>query len=84
MAMEKPIVGTNVGGIPELVNNGQTGYVVEKGNLAMAVEAILSILSDNNLARKMGQLGRKTIRERYSWSIIAKKVLNVYSEMLVD
>lgn len=82
MAMEKPTVATDAGGNPEVVLNEKTGFVVERRNVTKMADAIISILSDKKRARSMGQLGRKLIVDKYSWEIVARKVLEVYEEAL--
>lgn len=84
MAMRKPVVVTNAGCMPEVVQDQQTGLVVEMGNVLQLADAIFSILSDKKLASRMGQRGRRLIEERYSWNIVAKKHLKVYEEALLE
>jgi len=77
MASGKPVVATNVGGIPSVVKDGITGFLVEYGNIEQLAEAIKTILTDENLARNMGKKGRE-IASNYDWSIISKKVERLY------
>ncbi len=46
--MEKPVIATNVGGIPELMKNNETGYLVEKENTDDLIKKISSLLEDDN------------------------------------
>jgi len=60
---EKPVIVTNVGGLPEAVENGKTGYVVkDDGEL---FEKIILLLKDNELAIKMGKTGRVRVQEKF-------------------
>ena len=73
--MKKPVVATNVGGIPELMRDNETGFLVEKGNSKELIEK-LSILIDNKEKRKgMGDNGRKFVEENFNWNKIAKEFL---------
>jgi len=63
MAMKKPVVGTNVGGIPELVRTGQTGTLVPARDAESMARAILDILDHPDRAKQMGENGRKLVEE---------------------
>jgi glycosyltransferase involved in cell wall biosynthesis len=82
MAMEKPVVGTRVGGIPDLVEQGLNGYLVSPGNGKELASAILKILNDKDLALKMGQAGRKKMTDRFSAESMVRSIEEVYSELL--
>jgi glycosyltransferase involved in cell wall biosynthesis len=82
MSMVKPVVVTDAGCMPEVVEDQRSGLVVEKGNIRQLANAITQILSDNNLALRMGERGRILVEERYDWNVIAKKHLEVYREVL--
>jgi glycosyltransferase involved in cell wall biosynthesis len=70
--MKKPVIATNVGGIPELMNNGKTGFLIEKNNSSDLQEKILFILKEIS-TQKMGSEGKKFVIENFDWEIIAKK-----------
>ena len=75
--MKKPVVATNVGGIPEIMKDNETGFLVEKGDVDGWIEK-LSLLINNNQKRKtMGEAGRKFIEDNFSWNIIAKEFLEI-------
>ncbi len=59
MASYKPLIGTNVGGIPELVRNEENGFLVERGDSAQIAQRILTLASDEKLRQEMGKAGRK-------------------------
>src|SRR5438034_8379072 len=63
MAFGKPIVATKVGGIPELVDDGITGFLVERGDPVMAAEQLDRLAVDLELRRKLGEAGRKVVSE---------------------
>jgi len=73
--MEKPVIATNVGGIPELMKDNETGFLVEKGNHEQIIEKISFLLENPEIAGKMGIAGRKFIEENFSWEKIAKEFL---------
>jgi glycosyltransferase involved in cell wall biosynthesis len=73
--MEKPVVATNVGGIPELMENEKTGFLVEKGNSKEWIEKLSLLINDKEKRESMGGNGRKFIEENFSWEQIAKEFL---------
>ena len=83
MASGKPVVASNVGGIPEIVVNEQEGSLVDYGNPEQLADIIIKLLSDKELRRKMGHAGREKARN-YNWNIIAEKTVNYYREIIGD
>lgn len=82
MAAGKPIIATHVGGIPDIVQDGVNGLLVEPGDAGAAASAINRILSDRGLAKRLGQAGKALVREKYQWSQIAGQVASLYAELL--
>lgn len=70
--MEKPVIATNVGGIPELMRNNETGYLVEKDNADDLIEKINLLLKNNEMRTKMGKEGREFVIKNFSWKVITK------------
>jgi glycosyltransferase involved in cell wall biosynthesis len=77
-----PVVTTNVGGIPEMIDSGRNGFLVQPFNAKDMADKILYYLEHPAQASEMGFLARKNILERFDWRLIVKKVLKVYSEAL--
>jgi glycosyltransferase involved in cell wall biosynthesis len=75
--MEKAVVATNVGGIPELMENNKTGFLVEKGDSGELIKKLRTLINDNNAARRMGIEGRKFVVDNFSWEIITKKFISI-------
>ena len=61
-----PVVGTSVGGIPEIIDNGKTGYLTEPDNPVELSKRIELLLHDEDKRKEMGIRGRKTIEKRTS------------------
>jgi len=80
--MQKPVIATNVGGIPELMKNNKTGFLIEKGDSENLKNKILELLDDTQKAQSMGREGRKFVEESFSWDIIAKKFVIDIKELL--
>ena len=77
-----PVVTTNVGGIPETIQNGKNGFLVEPFNPNQFADKINCLLEHPTIASEMGVLARKTILEQFDWRIVVKAVLKVYDEAL--
>jgi len=82
-AFKKPVVVTNVGSIPEVVDNGKTGYVVSPKDPERLAEAITDLLKDKRKRRKMGENGYKKSEDELSWDNIAVKTFEVYEKALL-
>ena len=70
--LKVPVVATNVGGIPELIKNNETGFLVKKGDHEELFEKLEILLNDNTLSKKMGNAGRDFISNNFSWEIISR------------
>lgn len=82
--MEKPVIATNVGGIPELMQDEITGYLIEKENTKQLEEKIDILFNDNSKSKLMGIQGRKFVKGKFEWDIIAKKFLESTKELEKD
>jgi len=78
MAYEKPIVATRVGGIPELVNDGQSGFLVERGDVDGTAERILRLLENPELRRQLGQAGGQITREKFALRQNVAQLIQTY------
>ena len=82
MAAGKPVVATNICGIPYMVDNGKTGFLFEPRDVQPLTEKIIALLQDDDLRHKMGKRAKEVAKKRWSADIIAKKTVNVYKEIL--
>jgi len=80
--MGKPVVATNAGGIPELMDNNNTGFLVEKGDHNGWKEKLSILISDNKKAKQMGTAGRDFVKDNFSWDKIAKKFITILNSTL--
>lgn len=78
MACGKPVVVSNVGGLPEYVFNRENGFVVKEGDVRQLACAIYNILVDTNLSEKMGQAGLSIIKNNFTWEAVTKRVMKTY------
>jgi glycosyltransferase involved in cell wall biosynthesis len=82
LACETPCVGSAVGGILDIIEDGKTGFFVEPGNAAAIAEKAWQIISDDGLREKFGKQGRLSVEERFSWEIKAQEMLSVYNGVI--
>lgn len=77
-----PVVTTTVGGIPETIDSGKNGFLVETFSPRQFADKILYLLEHPAFAQEMGAKARKTIVENYDWRIVVKEAMKVYDEAL--
>ena len=77
-----PVVTTTVGGIPETIESGKNGFLVEPFNQRQFADRIIYLLENPAKAAEMGAAARKTIVEGYDWSILVKEAMKVYDQAL--
>ncbi len=82
MASGKPVVATDGGGIPEIVQDGVTGLLVPMGDAKQMAAAICSLLADPVLAQEMGRRGQIRARDFFAIELTARRVENVYDQVL--
>lgn len=96
MSCETPVVGSDVGGIPEIIVEGETGYLIELESVSRTdfnpknpvefqknfASKVNQLLADEKLATAMGKAGRKRVLEKFSWESIAKTTYIYYEEVI--
>ncbi|MCI0614630.1 glycosyltransferase, partial [bacterium] len=84
MSCEVPVVATNVGGIPEVVKHGETGFLGELGNVNQMAEQVLTILKNPDLKAKMAAAGRRRAVELFDQRNIVPLYENYYQRILAQ
>ncbi len=82
MAMEKPVVATNVGGIPEMVSHGKTGFLVPAKDSPALAAMILKLLKSPEMRREMAKTGRKRVEDNFSIEKTVEKIQAIYDELI--
>jgi starch synthase len=80
MACGTAVVASRVGGIPEVVADGETGLLVPSGDPAALADALNTVVGDRDRAAAMGQLGRKRAIAEFGWQAIAAQTVALYAE----
>jgi glycosyltransferase involved in cell wall biosynthesis len=82
MCARKPVVATAAGGVPELMRDGETGFVVDVGDQEEFAEKAVALLLDAELRRRLGERGREVAERLFRTDVVAAKTKLVYDEML--
>jgi len=82
MAAGAPVAATAVGGVPDVVVEGETGYLVEAGAVEGMAEAIIGLLRDSEKAREMGIAGREAVYPRFAAQTLIANIEGLYAELL--
>lgn len=82
MASGTPVVCSRVGGVPEIVEDGVNGFLVDAGDDAQLRDRLATLLADPALAERMGRRGRDMVLDRYTWDHCARRCLAAYEEIV--
>jgi glycosyltransferase involved in cell wall biosynthesis len=82
MALAKPVVATDVGGIPEAVVNGVTGLLVPPGQPSRLADAILCLIEDRSTRLRMGMAGYARVRQHFTIKAQMGALESLYAELI--
>jgi N-acetyl-alpha-D-glucosaminyl L-malate synthase BshA len=82
MACEVPVIATNVGGVPEVVDHGVDGYLVEPGEVQRAAKYAIDLLSRSDRGRAMGQLARLNAKKKFCANDVIPMYERYYERIL--
>jgi glycosyltransferase involved in cell wall biosynthesis len=82
MACGLPVIGTKVGFLPNLINHGETGFLVELNNIKELKERILFFTKNREKARAFGSKARNFVEKNFSWEESAKRIENICYEVV--
>jgi alpha-maltose-1-phosphate synthase len=82
MASGTPVVCSRLGGLPEVVRDGETGFLVTPGDVGELHDRVAMLVADRRLAARMGSLGRQLVLDRFTWQACAARCLRVYQDLL--
>jgi len=82
MAMKVPVVATNVGGLPEVVEDGKTGLIIPAGDVDALCSSIKYLIDNSDIRLKMGENGRKRVLERFTIEENVRKTENIFLQLI--
>ena len=81
-ACGKPVIASEVGGLKDLVINGETGLLFEPGNVKQLVRSIFNLTNGNDVAKEMGLKGKNFVRENFTVEKVVERLEKVYEEVV--
>jgi glycosyltransferase involved in cell wall biosynthesis len=84
MALGKPVVATGVGGIPEVLEDGASGYIAAVGAIDELAERVIRLLNDAALRADMGAAGAATVESRYHVRHRVEAIERLYRQVLEE
>ena len=78
MACAKPVIASNLPGVRGVFKKGKHGLLAQPDNVDDLANKVKAILSDKNLARKMGQAGKELVKKKYTWEKVGKRLNSIY------
>lgn len=82
MAMRKPVVATNVGGIPEVITHMQNGVLVSPCNSQQLAEVLIDLLGNKSIRESLAREAQKTVEHKFNLEMMVEKTYNLYQEVL--
>ena len=84
MACGLPVIGSDVGGIPDIIEDNKTGIMISEKDISGISGAILKLIENENYLEKLSIQGYDIVRDRFSWKKISKLYLNVYETYSIN
>ena len=82
MACEVPVIASKVGGLPEVVTDGETGYLSAVGNVDKMASDAVRLLADKKLRVEMGQRARESAISRYRTDVVIPQYIKFYEDVI--
>jgi starch synthase len=82
MAMEKPIVASNIGWATEVIEDGKEGFLVHPTNHEQYAQCILELLDDTSKQKQFGKAAREKVLATFSMETVAKQSVTFYSQLI--
>jgi glycosyltransferase involved in cell wall biosynthesis len=81
-ALSKAVIASRVGGVPYIITDGADGLLYEWGDIDALAHQMESLLTDRDLAHKMGISGREKVIAKYTKSVVVSQIENIYEEVI--
>jgi len=83
MAAGKPVISTNITGIPDIINNGHTGFLIDPKDVKAIVNRIIILAKNEKLRENLGNNGREHIKKFFNIETVAKQLLSVFEQAII-
>ncbi|NQU95235.1 MAG: glycosyltransferase family 4 protein [Candidatus Omnitrophica bacterium] len=84
LASGKPMIVTDSGGMPEIIQDGITGYVITIKNFEVLASRIIQLLSDERLRRRLGYTGRQIVEKSFTKEIVTRSTIDIYKRLIKE
>lgn len=78
----KPVIASNIGGITDVVDDGLNGILVPAGDAAALAAAMMKLIANDDLRRKMGKKAKEIVDERFNWHTIVQNIVSLYQQVM--
>jgi len=82
LALKKPVISTDAGGTPEIIENGKNGYLIQKNDPHEIMNKIEFLLDNPSIAKKMGEYGEALIRNKFNLNVMTENFIRLYTHMV--
>lgn len=82
IACGTPVIGTNIGGISDIIKNNQTGLLVEQKNSEQLGEAVIKLLENKKIRKQLIKNAQKHIKDIFSWEVVSEKFKKIYKDLI--
>lgn len=81
MSFGVPVIGSNIGGIPDIIEDGENGVLVTPDKPDVLAKAIVDLLNDSELCKKLSLAGLNTVSQKFKWETIGRKFESIYDQL---
>jgi len=81
LACEKPVVASNIGGIPEILSDNVSGLLVHPNDSSTLADAVIQLLNSKELSLQLGVKGREMVQKKFSFEVVAKQCIGIYEKL---
>ena len=82
MACKVPVIGSNIGGIPDIIKDAENGYMVVPRNINELVQKLIRLSKDKELRHNLAENGYQTVQEKFNWNVVLKNMYGIYEKLL--
>jgi glycosyltransferase involved in cell wall biosynthesis len=81
MACKVPVIGSNIGGIPDIIQDGETGVLVPEKDISELSKAVINLVENENFRNKLANGGYNLVEDKFNWKKIAQSYISIYTQI---